>query len=155
MNIQYEIIRFYPQTGSVEVRYFCDEHQSGLIYNIDIPVVNGQYASKEEIASLIEQMKPSGQLQRLVDLQAAQVPSSLAALSDEAVAPHAMTADGVRGVRNVMLSASDWSQLPDAPLDEVAKAAWVEYRQLLRDVPEQDGFPESVIWPVSPDEELR
>lgn len=52
-----------------------------------------------------------------------------------------------RAQRNSLLAASDWSQLPDVPVD---KAAWAAYRQALRDVPEQDGFPSNVEWPTKP-----
>ena len=58
-----------------------------------------------------------------------------------------LTEDQVRGKRDRLLSASDWTQVADAPVDQ---AAWAEYRQALRDVPSQDGFPHSVVWPVSP-----
>ena len=53
----------------------------------------------------------------------------------------------VRSQRNALLLASDWTQLPDAPVDQ---AAWAVYRQELRDVPDQVGFPASVVWPVAP-----
>ena len=36
---------------------------------------------------------------------------------------------------------------------EVQKQAWRDYRQALLDVPQQDGFPETVEWPVPPWEE--
>jgi hypothetical protein len=39
----------------------------------------------------------------------------------------------LRDTRDQLLAASDWSQLPDAPCD---RAAWAEYRQALRDLPE-------------------
>jgi hypothetical protein len=54
----------------------------------------------------------------------------------------------VRYERNRLLSNSDWSQLPDVP--EEIKLKWVEYRQLLRDITEQEGFPYDVKWPVEP-----
>jgi hypothetical protein len=53
----------------------------------------------------------------------------------------------VRAQRNRLLSASDWTQVADAPVDQ---AAWATYRQALRDVPQQDGFPGSVVWPTEP-----
>lgn len=56
-------------------------------------------------------------------------------------------ATNVRVQRNAMLSACDWTQVSDAPID---KSAWAAYRQLLRDVPEQSGFPTTVSWPTSP-----
>jgi hypothetical protein len=50
--------------------------------------------------------------------------------------------------RNQLLSMSDWSQFPDVP--ENIKLKWVEYRQALRDIPQQGGFPHNVIWPIEP-----
>lgn len=53
----------------------------------------------------------------------------------------------VRADRNRRLSECDWTQLPDAPVDH---AAWAAYRQALRDVSSQPGFPWNVQWPVVP-----
>lgn len=55
----------------------------------------------------------------------------------------------VRQQRNALLSDSDWTQLPDAP---GIPAMWAPYRQQLRDVTSQPGFPWDVIWPVIPSE---
>lgn len=49
--------------------------------------------------------------------------------------------------RNNLLAASDWTQVADAPVD---KAAWATYRQALRDVPGQEGFPWDITWPEVP-----
>lgn len=53
----------------------------------------------------------------------------------------------IRKERNKRLSDSDWTQVEDAPVD---KAAWAAYRQQLRDITAQDGFPYDVQWPQSP-----
>jgi len=53
-------------------------------------------------------------------------------------------------VRDRLLAGSDWTQLPDAPLTAAQKSAWATYRQALRDVSKQAGFPGSVTWPVQP-----
>lgn len=53
----------------------------------------------------------------------------------------------VRDERNRRLAESDWTQLPDAPVDH---AVWAVYRQELRDITDQDGFPWSITWPVEP-----
>ena len=53
----------------------------------------------------------------------------------------------VRLNRDRMLSESDWTQVADAPVDQ---AAWATYRQALRDVPDQEGFPSEIAWPVKP-----
>jgi hypothetical protein len=80
MNIQHEIISFYPPTGSMVVRYFCDEVPDGLRYNIDIPLENGAFIPQDKINELIDAMKPVGQLERLAALAAVEVPPELAAL---------------------------------------------------------------------------
>jgi hypothetical protein len=53
----------------------------------------------------------------------------------------------VRNKRNSLLRQSDWTQLVDVNLTEQEKAAWQVYRQALRDVTAQSGFPENVEWP--------
>ena len=53
----------------------------------------------------------------------------------------------VRLNREVLLKASDWTQLPDVPL--TTKTAWATYRQALRDVTNQlDPF--NIVWPTAP-----
>jgi hypothetical protein len=47
------------------------------------------------------------------------------------------------------LIASDWTQLPDAPLSATQKTAWATYRQALRDLPDQEAWP-LVTWPQKP-----
>lgn len=54
----------------------------------------------------------------------------------------------VRAKRNQLLTASDWTQVEDAPVD---KAAWSAYRQSLRDISAQAGFPATVVWPTQPE----
>lgn len=60
----------------------------------------------------------------------------------------------VRAQRNSLLTLCDWTQLPDAPLTDGEKQEWAEYRQALRDVPEQTGFPDVVVWPSTPSAEV-
>lgn len=61
----------------------------------------------------------------------------------------AQLAARVRAERDARLTVCDWTQMPDAPLTADAKTAWGVYRQALRDVPEQAGFPVVVEWPVA------
>lgn len=53
-----------------------------------------------------------------------------------------------RAERNSLLVASDWTQVADAPVDQ---AVWAAYRQALRDITAQAGFPEDINWPVAPE----
>jgi hypothetical protein len=60
-------------------------------------------------------------------------------------------AKSVRATRDAKLAECDWTQVADALLDApVDKAVWATYRQALRDVTAQDGFPWTVEWPVAP-----
>ena len=54
----------------------------------------------------------------------------------------------VRNQRGVLLSQSDWMALNDT---SAITTGWSNYRQALRDVTEQVGFPFSVIWPTEPE----
>ena len=53
-----------------------------------------------------------------------------------------------RALRNDLLKDSDWTQINDSTAD---KAAWAIYRQALRDLPQQAGFPTTINWPVKPE----
>jgi hypothetical protein len=59
-------------------------------------------------------------------------------------------AKGVREERSRKLAESDWTRLDDNGLSVEKKSAWAAYRQALRDVPSQPGFPWSVNWPSTP-----
>jgi len=66
---------------------------------------------------------------------------------EELDADYKAKAAAVRAQRNRLLSEYDWTQLADAQVD---KQAWAIYRQALRDVPSQDGFPDTIVWPEKP-----
>ena len=57
----------------------------------------------------------------------------------------AASATQVRAQRDALLAASDHMALADRITDE-----WRTYRQALRDVPAQSGFPTNITWPVEP-----
>lgn len=62
----------------------------------------------------------------------------------------ALHATEMRMQRDGMLRACDWTQSVDSPLDVTTKAAWAIYRQALRDVSAQTGFPDTINWPAMP-----
>ena len=75
---------------------------------------------------------------------------------DERVADTSLTVDAawsahlskeLRDKRDALLLKSDWMMLDDAPTD---KSAVTAYRQQLRDLPAQSGWPTQVMWPASP-----
>lgn len=52
-------------------------------------------------------------------------------------------ASRVRSKRDLLLSETDWMALSDNTLTQ----PWADYRQALRDLPQQSGFPYNVVWP--------
>lgn len=54
-------------------------------------------------------------------------------------------AKSVRQSRNDKLKDSDWTQIADSTAD---KEVWATYRQALRDVTSQEGFPWTIDWPT-------
>ena len=53
----------------------------------------------------------------------------------------------LRKKRLRLLNKTDWTQVPDAPVDA---AAWAVYRQQLRDLPANTTDPRNVEWPEPP-----
>jgi hypothetical protein len=53
----------------------------------------------------------------------------------------------IRVKRNQLLLESDWTQCIDSPVNQ---EAWANYRQLLRNIPQQEGFPWDISWPEKP-----
>ena len=66
---------------------------------------------------------------------------------EEIDAATASIAAQVRSQRNRLLSECDWTQLPDSTANQ---QAWANYRQALRDISSQPGFPGAVEWPHDP-----
>ena len=54
----------------------------------------------------------------------------------------------IREQRNFLLSDSDWTQVADAPVNQLT---WANYRQALRDITTQEGFPFNVTFPSKPE----
>ena len=61
------------------------------------------------------------------------------------------TAEEIRARRDKLLADTDWTQTLDAPIDAATRESMRTYRQALRDVPQQDGFPADIQWPELPE----
>lgn len=60
----------------------------------------------------------------------------------------ALAESQARAQRDRLLAETDWTQSRDVPESTVTK--WQPYRQALRDIPQQPGFPQNIIWPIKP-----
>lgn len=104
-----------------------------------LPVIVIEEATAEK--PIVKYREVNGQIEQYAE--AAPVPS----VSEPTAEQQEMQ---VRVQRNLLLTQCDWTQLADAPLTAEQKQAWAEYRQALRDLPEQADFPDAVIWPSAP-----
>ena len=77
--------------------------------------------------------------------------NTVTAATNEAAYKAKVDADAaasIRSTRDSKLADCDWTQTNDSPLK--AESTWTTYRQSLRDVPTQAGFPHNVTWPTKP-----
>lgn len=56
-----------------------------------------------------------------------------------------------RFIRDNLLEKSDVYMIPDFPITELVREQWRQYRQDLRNLPQQPGFPETIVWPTKPE----
>lgn len=94
--------------------------------------------SAEQHAQLLEGVNAG---QRIV------IESGVPVLADPLPPSDEELAASARAKRDRLLKDSDWTLLPDAPVN---RDAWKEYRQALRDVTGQSGFPQTITWPTPP-----
>jgi hypothetical protein len=69
-------------------------------------------------------------------------------IASELEAATLQMANNVREQRNRLLRDSDWTQTKDSP--DAVDVLWQPYRQALRDITTQEGFPFNVVWPIAP-----
>ena len=57
----------------------------------------------------------------------------------------------MRAKRNGLIAQSDWVVPFYLEKGQLVPQEWQDYRQALRDIPQQEGFPYAVIWPTKPE----
>ena len=115
---------------------FYDEQTGDIRF-----VASGSTAPAPENGAYIDG-RYDAKLYRIVDGQAVKKPE--AEIEEREI--EAAWLD-LRKQRDARLQDSDWTQVPDAPVDQ---AAWALYRQELRDLPANTDDPRDVVWPQEP-----
>ena len=90
--------------------------------------------------------RPPDEREQYVDL----TPEEEAQREKDAAGADTLAWQMLRTQRNARLAASDWTQLPGAPLDAETKARWDRYREQLRDLPGVTTNPHEPQWPGAP-----
>lgn len=123
----------FPETG-VDISFLED--------NSAVEVVNWISCTESQKLETVEPYLENGKVYtvRVTEKSSAEIQqeNTLELLSRENL---------IRNQRNQFLKDSDWTQVADAPVD---KPAWAIYRQALRDITEQAGFPNDVTFPNPP-----
>lgn len=129
---------FTDAAGQVQVLLECPQEQ------IDIQPYNTQYPLRFDVTGQLDAAAQTASL--AVDFATGLV------YEVEPPAPPAPTpeelAQAAVSQRNDLLAGCDWTQLPDVPAPTAE--LWAPYRQALRDITDQPGFPDNIIWPTPP-----
>ncbi len=72
--MNYKIIGADSRSGSLLIKFYNDGYPNGLVYNVDIPIENGQFVSGEALEAHIMSFAPYGQLERMAFLSANETP---------------------------------------------------------------------------------
>lgn len=150
MDFTYKVESYVPSENRLFVVYTPANTQL-MPFGVWIPVNNDE--TKEQIVDKIVENVPLSKWTAPVNV-AAEGLLGVANTATYSGPPEPIkrisAADRVRFERQALLSYCDWTQIPDAPLTAEQKQAWAVYRQALRDVPAQAGFPDNVNWPEKP-----
>lgn len=107
-------------------------------YRNGVEQIDGQWYTKYSVGPVFQDIAAEG------DLPAQTAAEQMVAYKSQKDAEQAKS---VRQQRNDKLKDSDWTQITDSTAD---KQAWATYRQALRDITAQAGFPWTIDWPEQP-----
>lgn len=153
--MNYKIIAFDEAAAQITIRV---ENLQPTV--IDLPIdEQGNLPTGPLLDQYLSGFIPTWHFERQQKLAAGVANAGAIAALVEPEAPIQPTTEQIaviaRASRDLLLKETDWTQLADAALDQLEKAAWAAYRQALRDVPQQNDFPNNIVWPISPNEEPR
>lgn len=117
-------------TGEIKRR--ISTSQEGILINVfdGEDYIEGEYSDETYIVvNGVAQQKPKSEL--------------------DAIATERATAQ-MKMRRDMLLNASDFTQVPDAPFTSEQQQAWRVYRQALRDLPDNISDIFNIAWPVEP-----
>lgn len=104
--MNYEILNFDSLTGSIDVRFWTDDFVEGLVYRIDVPVVDGRYVDGSELEAAIMSFAPHGQISRLLSVRALEQPASIVTKIKTSEAVNEQ--DAINSQAKAYLASTDW-----------------------------------------------
>lgn len=149
--LEYKIIDFDSNTHTATIIF--DVTGKYQTQSIPIPHANNLYLSGQDLDNYIKSFVPiKPKSEKIGKIENLDYILSLVdkAYYDRNSKYYAKTQ--AHSIRQHLLDSSDWTQLPDVQknLDDEDKQLWIEYRQALRDITKQPGWPLNIDWPKRP-----
>jgi hypothetical protein len=128
---------------------------NGEYINFPVPVNNGLYPEGDELTNLLQTYATNAAARQSAQSASTLVANNTAAIINLITEPPVVpvtitTSDQARNIRTRLLGATDWTQLPGAPLTSDQVTAWAAYRTELRNLTTQPGFFTNITWPIPP-----
>jgi hypothetical protein len=118
---------------------------NGNNINFPLPIVNGLYPEGIALTTLLDSYYDN-----YIAAQTPVIATNEAALQSLITPPTVNDMElAIRRARNRLLALTDKTQLPDSPAAPIS-TNWATYREALRNLPTQSGFPTTVVWPIPP-----
>lgn len=145
----YKIKSFDPTKGQLVLVF-----TNGSSIAVDVPIENGSYITGDLLDLYLKGFAPTWDLERLEKIKSGVLNEDAIQSMVETFEETSLTAEekwlNIRLKRNELLALSDWTQLPDSPLNEKEKQKWAKYRSLLRDLTEKASNPDDIVFPKIP-----
>lgn len=141
-EVSYDVIGFDPDTGVLEL--YIHELQNTIA--VEVPIVNNKFLTGDELLSYVAGFIPVHTVIRRRQLASVTNTDDFKQFITINSKERSLAAS-VRAFRHKLLCDCDWVMMPDTGFSEQQMNMFREYRQKLRDVPQQPGFPHNVVWP--------
>lgn len=113
-----------------------------------VPITNGNYIEGVDLDALLNSYVEQSRSAALTPPISANNESVLLALVTTPTKTQIGAA--IRVQRDQLIRLTDWTAIPGNALSSDTLLSWQEYRQALRNLPSQIGFPTTVTWPIPP-----
>ena len=141
-SVNYDVINFYPETGTLEIYI----RELGYNISIEVPIEDNRFITGDNLLHYISGFIPLHTIQRNEQLKSVQNFDEFSKFINISKNEQSIS-DEIRSRRHQLLLNCDWVVLPDAGFSKEQMKVFLEYRQKLRDVPQQSGFPYNIEWP--------
>ena len=122
----------------------------GIQRNFPLPIVDGLYPVGTELTALLDHYVSTAREAQSTIIPIATNEAEVLALIEASTIATEITSNRIKTKRNQLLQRTDYTQVSDSPFSAEDIALWSIYRTALRVLPEQSGYPTSIVWPIPP-----